>query len=377
MTAKERMLIAMTGGKADRVPCAPDISTMIPQRLTGKPFWEIEMNQNPPLWRAYIDAVKRFGIDGWFIYGYLDWKTDGRVNHRSEIISRTDERTIVRYWYDTPAGEMTGETTFFAADSASPSEKPIKNIKEDWEKIKYLYPEILDADTSVLEQMRAELGDLGALGVSVSYPGFQNWFTLVQNGLEGLSYAYMDYPELIEEWRQMEHTRSVRQMELIIDARPDFILFGGSGSITLQSPALFEKLSAPTLKAMTRMARDARIPTMLHSCGKERALVEILATESDLNCVNPLEIPPMGDCDLAEIKASFGDRFALMGNIHTTDVMLKGSVEDVERAAKKCIDDAAAGGGYILSTGDQCGRDTPDENIFKLVEVAKTYGKYD
>jgi hypothetical protein len=26
--------------------------------------------------------------------------------------------------------------------------------------------------------------------------------------------------------------------------------------------------------------------------------------------------------------------------------------------------------------GDQCGRDMPPENIFKLVEVARTYGKY-
>jgi hypothetical protein len=42
------------------------------QRLTGKHFWEIEMNQDPPLWRAYIDAVKHFGIDGWFIYGGLE-----------------------------------------------------------------------------------------------------------------------------------------------------------------------------------------------------------------------------------------------------------------------------------------------------------------
>jgi uroporphyrinogen-III decarboxylase len=35
-----------------------------------------------------------------------------------------------------------------------------------------------------------------------------------------------------------------------------------------------------------------------------------------------------------------------------------------------------AGGGFLLSTGDQCGRDTPPENLFKLVEVATTYGKY-
>jgi len=31
---------------------------------------------------------------------------------------------------------------------------------------------------------------------------------------------------------------------------------------------------------------------------------------------------------------------------------------------------------FILSTGDQCGRDTPDVNIFRLVEVARTYGRY-
>ena len=35
-----------------------------------------------------------------------------------------------------------------------------------------------------------------------------------------------------------------------------------------------------------------------------------------------------------------------------------------------------AGGGSILSTGDQCGRDTPDENILAMVDVAGDYGRY-
>jgi len=30
----------------------------------------------------------------------------------------------------------------------------------------------------------------------------------------------------------------------------------------------------------------------------------------------------------------------------------------------------------VLSTGDQCGRDTLDENIFIMVETAKEFGKY-
>jgi uroporphyrinogen decarboxylase len=85
----------------------------------------------------------------------------------------------------------------------------------------------------------------------------------------------------------------------------------------------------------------------------------------------------MGDCDLGELKKKYGKKICLMGNLHTTDVMLFGSPSDVEAAARRAIDDAAEGGGFILSTGDQCGRDTPDDNIRKMVEVARTYGRYE
>ena len=114
----------------------------------------------------------------------------------------------------------------------------------------------------------------------------------------------------------------------------------------------------------------------IHCCGPEYALVKMAAEETDLSSINPLEPPPMGDCDLARIKKAFGKQLSLMGNLHTTDVMLRGSPKDVERVAKQSIDDAAEGGGFILSTGDQCGRDTPDENIFAMIEIARTYGRY-
>jgi uroporphyrinogen decarboxylase len=39
------------------------------------------------------------------------------------------------------------------------------------------------------------------------------------------------------------------------------------------------------------------------------------------------------------------------------------------------MDDAATGGGFTLSTRDQCGRDAPDENILEMVEAARTYGR--
>ncbi len=42
-----------------------DISNMIPCRLTGKPFWDIYLYKDPPLWKVFINAVRYFGCDGW------------------------------------------------------------------------------------------------------------------------------------------------------------------------------------------------------------------------------------------------------------------------------------------------------------------------
>ena len=118
------------------------------------------------------------------------------------------------------------------------------------------------------------------------------------------------------------------------------------------------------------------IPSHVHSCGPEKELIRICHDETALTVIDPLEIPPMGDCDLKQIKRLYGDTLVLKGNLHTTNVMLRGTPEDVARASRQAIDDGAAGGRFILSTGDQCGRDTPDENIFAMIETARTYGRY-
>ena len=161
-----------------------------------------------------------------------------------------------------------------------------------------------------------------------------------------------------------------------LEVKPDFLLCGGSGSLVWQSPDIFRELGLPVLKRVTEMAHDMGIPTHVHSCGPERALVRMAAEETKLTIIDPLEIPPMGDCDLVELKQLYGDKIVLKGNLHTTGVMLRGTVDDVVAASKKAIDEAAYNGGFVLSTGDQCGRDTPDEHIFAMVETARTYGRY-
>jgi uroporphyrinogen decarboxylase len=376
LTSRQRMLLAMTNQQPDRVPVAPDMSNMIPCRLTGKPFWEIYYFQDPPLWQAYIEAVRYFNIDGWFTEGDMQFHYPAKRVEAVEELARTAERWCVRWRGQLNDRRYSRETTFYAADPPTETEKPVKDLVQYMDLLHDWFLPPAGWNPAVLEVQRKYLGEDGAFGIGIGYPGLQNWFGLFEGGLEAMVYWYYDRPDLIDQLLEWHERQALAQMAMILDARPDFVLLGGSGTLTMQSPRVARHLSLPAIQKMTRMAKEAGIPTMLHSCGQEKLLVKWCAEETDLNCINPLEVPPMGDCDLADIKHLYGDRIALMGNLHTTTTMLFGTEAEVEQAARAAIDAAGKNGGFILSTGDQCPRDTPDANIRKMVEVAKTYGRY-
>ncbi len=382
MTPKERFLTALrAGGVPDRVSCTPDISNYIPCKRTGLPFWDIYFKNEMPLWKAYLNAADYFGIEAWmasctFIPLLLN---QSRVERQVEYVFDKDrdamiEKTLLR----TPDGDLTQQSLCFRADPPSPVEKPIKNLGADFPKFRWLLQEPAGLDMSVIAEMRAACDQRQqAFGLCIGYPGFQGWMCAMEGGVEPLSYAECDTPELLQEWLELDLAYGTKVMELLIAIRPDYLLFGGSGTITLASPNLARKYAIPALKKWSAMAKAAGVPTMLHSCGKSRALVDLLCEETDVNSINPLEIPPMGDVDLAEVKRARGRQISLMGNLHTTDVMLRGTPDVVRAAARQALRDAGQGGGFILSTGDQCGPATPEDNLFALVETAKTYGVYD
>jgi uroporphyrinogen decarboxylase len=189
-------------------------------------------------------------------------------------------------------------------------------------------------------------------------------------------YEYFDNPEKLKQQIQKSGQAVVERTKNILKWKPDVLLIGNSGLMLFNPPEILRDLTLRWLQEVTKLAKQAGVITHMHCCGPERKLIEIAANESDLDSIEPLEMPPMGDCDLKEIKTTFGHRMALKGNLHTTETMLFGTVEKVEEDCKRAIDDAAQGGGFILATGDQTPRDTPFDNIFAMQRIAETYGKY-
>jgi hypothetical protein len=208
-------------------------------------------------------------------------------------------------------GQRLGIVELEADDPPSPDEKFIKDLAADFPKYKWLVQPPVAIDRARWNTVRAECARRGhAFGVGVTYPGFH-------------------------EWCELQMVAGTRAMELILAERPDYVLFGGSGTITLASLELVRRYALPALKKWSRMCRAAGVATVLHSCGKSRALVDLLAEEADVNCINPLEVAPMGDVDLPEVKRARGRQISLMGNLHTTDVMLRGARQALRDAGKR------------------------------------------
>ncbi|MCL5026160.1 MAG: hypothetical protein M1531_06665 [Chloroflexi bacterium] len=393
MTGKERMLIAMRRGVPDRVPVCPDISMMVPSKLTGRPFWDIFLHKRPFVGDAYLDAIRYFGMDGWYIYDELRFgnarlfSRDGEMASlfpggpmlpgemlRIETVSVTEEAVAVRTTVETPLGPLTKVDTYFRADSPWPQEKWIKDIDRDWPRLQYLMGE--EWSYTLDRPNYDRLGDLGVYALMVLLP-LDFWFHIRDGASEQLTFDLVDRPDVMDEIFSCYSRFATALVQAYLEARPDEVHMQGScSSLSLTSAALYKKHNLPFLKEITRQCKAGNLITHQHTCGKSALALQWNYEHTDLDVMEPLEGPPGGDVDLAEAKRRYGDKISLKGNLNTFQLMLRGTPEDVEGAAKAAIDAAASGGGYILSTGDQCGRDTPYENLFKLVEVAKTYGRY-
>lgn len=374
MNNRERLLTVLRRDIPDCVPVCPDISNMVPARLTGKKFWDIYLYNDPPLWKAYIDAVKYFDIDGGFeLYEFGDLFEDQEIKWEKKIIHQDSERIITQDLCEN-TGEWSKYVVVYTKDNPPatdvlPEYVGLKAIPKKWQNIENIkkWPKGMD----LWKNIKKEMGNHGIVGMP---SGIE---TLILKRPEDI-YEYFENPNKYFEIRDRMIEKMKKRINIIanLEEKPDFLFCGASGSLVFQSPDIFKELVLPALKEVTEMASEIGIPTHVHSCGPEKELVKMATEETKLTVVDPLEIPPMGDCELKELKTLYGKKIILKGNLHTTKIMLNGSKSEVIEACKKAIDDAGNEGGFILSTGDQCGRDTPDENIFTMVETARTYGKY-
>ena len=375
MTARERLLSALRLKRIDRVPVSPDISIIYPAMYSGKPFWEVLLYENPPVWKIIADLGEEYGFDV-MLQVPMDKSSTEQEIESTKIIEKNEDCQLVEHIYYTPYGQLTQTVQYPISEAPWRTVALVKDVEEDMKKILALFQNPQGKGIANIEKAKKYIGDRGLVGDYIGVPSY--YWCLVRGSIQDAIMDYYDYPAVMRRFTKSYLEYGLEYIQSSCErARPDYFMFGGSyASMSVISPDFYKEHNLLFVQKATDMLKRFGIPSCLHMCGRSNEMIEVFANETNLNMLEPLEGEPGGNVVLSEVKRKYGHKLCLKGNINTFDILERSTPLKVTEEVRRCINDAAAGGGFILSTGDQVTRDTPEENFVALISAAHHYGRY-
>jgi uroporphyrinogen decarboxylase len=146
----------------------------------------------------------------------------------------------------------------------------------------------------------------------------------------------------------------------------------GYRNATLFSPAAFRELEFPSQKRAYDFLHRKGLKTILHSCGRVKALIPQLI-EAGLDCLQPLEVK--SGMDLIELKRDYGDVLAFMGGIDVR-AMADPDPSVIEREISTKIPCAKRGGGYIYHSDHSVPSNISFQQYQRVMELVRKYGAF-
>ncbi len=158
--------------------------------------------------------------------------------------------------------------------------------------------------------------------------------------------------------------------EFVKTLADELIRSGGDAIVILDASAntdyfgldFYYKFSHPYTSELVKFIQSKGIPTIIHNCSKKPALEAVMETGTKGISIDYF-------VSIKEAKEQTKGRVAIFGNLAPTGVLLYGKPEDVEREARKCIDE----GVDVLCSGCGLSPRTPLENVKIMVKVAREY----
>jgi len=372
MTKRERFLTAVRGGVPDVVPVSPLIHCRIAHKLLGRSDLGavFEVHQ-------MIGSIQHRGPLG---VGVTSKPLPEGWGSESRVIERTPQGRVTSEWLiRTPQRTMTGRTVtgMIPHDPlvGKTIEYPIKSV-EDWRaylELQQLTLEALDQPSfgGVLEAQKL-MGEEGMESVGLG-PAYTSLGSV--RGMEQLVVDLFDSPDLMDELFVVQRAIERKHVEAFV-ASPSPVAWldicWATGSNL--GPKTFERWALPDVVAAVEVVRQNPEKVLgLYTLGRIGKLLPMLV-DAGVHFVETFE-PQEGDLTLAQAKRLYGDKICLMGNFDSI-LLAFGTVEQARAEARRCLEDAMEGGGYIMVTGDEVPADAKLDNLKAMVETVEQYGRY-
>jgi len=188
-------------------------------------------------------------------------------------------------------------------------------------------------------------------------------------GLTKLIYDTLDDPKFVHELMRFTSefikVYGMTMMEIGIGLG----MGEASASCSVISPQIYREFIKPYHEELVRYFKERKAWISLHICGYIDPIMEDVVSTG----VGTISID--GPSSLRKLVEISQKKVVIMGNV-PTPLFAWGTKDEIEQAVKECIDIAAEGSGYILSSGCELSPDSPIENIKHFMEVADKYGRY-
>lgn len=376
MTPKQRMLNAYRGLPVDTVPVAPEFWYYYPAKLLGVDM--IEFAREVPFHLALKQTFGEFECEGWGLT--FPGMPNERVEGKSEERWVSDTRLETRHTINTPAGTLTSASLLDREEPGWSTERPLKDFARDL--AAYEIMSLPDPEQMQVEKMVAdweEVGESYLLEAWLGVPFFDFYGGGREGGLEAAIFDLFEHEAELEGLRQRHLAHMVEKTRIICERTPlESLFIGCSWSCnSLLGPRLWRRWDKPVIAAVAEEAHRHGRLLHVHFHGKCMDTVADFA-EIGIDCVCPFERPPGGDVEglagLLEVRRLLDGKVTMNGNIHTVETLIRGTQEDVRREVQEVWEAFGGTNRVIIGTGDQVGRETPEENLRAMIAEARGLG---
>lgn len=172
-------------------------------------------------------------------------------------------------------------------------------------------------------------------------------------GIENLIMAVFEDPEWVHTFLKVLQYRKKGYIQSLKGANYDILEFGGGdASSTVISPDIFQNFVAPYDAELIECAHQAGQKIVYHTCGGMMPILEDIAAMNP-NAIETFTPPAMaGDANLAEAKKRLNNKVCMIGGFDQVNFFKNCSTKDTRNEVRRCFEEAGEGGGYILSPSD-------------------------
>lgn len=367
MTHKERLVTALQREVPDQVPITWELEGRFAVTLTGRLDW-----------KGICDAHRIIGSSIFNVQGIgpsLRTQLPAGYGWSESSEPCPAGGTLTRRVLRTPKGELSSaDVVGYMPNDPHVSKHVEYLIKErsDWEiYADYIRTAARNSEPALETPAEAYeyIGDDGLVG---GWMADSVYHLAHQRRDQDFIMDLIEVPELMEETLQAADEHSRLLLESFNVSKIECLVYDICwSSLSLLSPELVRRFVIPRAREAAAMTAPGKFIVFFQT-GRVRAVVP------DLVACQPHGIQHfdvLGDCDLAEIKRSFGQDICVIGNVSPV-VLAYGNAEEARAEARRCLNAAKEGGSYIMSTSDEVPVDAKVENMRAMVEVVATEGRY-